>query len=343
MVNRYMGAFMPALILTGTTIVLQWHAIKFWGSVVGTGIGPVWSITLEALALWLWVQTKSAQGQRALVGLVCIAIIATLMSLMGALMEKGMPLIKEIQTHLGRVDAWELQMASKQREVDSYRKNWMQSVENSATRSGWLGNIEDNKASFTVAQKELERIIANKPSLLALLDEKLQLLMLLLALIVFQTASVLLARRIGECLVADPERESNRDSGGEDRAAVDVPYATLEDEVVMGYGMANDQRTARSEIGYKGLNSNREKSRVLNVGELVERYFTKEGEPASRTSEPATDDGIVETGIGETGIGESDVNRFDEDSGDDSATVASDRVTEPAGKSYTGSNSYTQE
>ena len=76
-------AYAASVFIIGLCVtILQYHSITFWNTIAGDRIGWVWSITIEAIGLWMWVQ-KSAM-QRYLGVVASIILLAGPIFLLGA-------------------------------------------------------------------------------------------------------------------------------------------------------------------------------------------------------------------------------------------------------------------
>lgn len=138
----------PALLLVVGLVIVQAHAIPYWQERAGAALGVVWSLGLEAAALWLLYQP----GRRARAGglLVALALVAV------PLWQVTRPAIADLA--LARAQAAELRasdgsIAEARAAVAYYR-------DLADRRLGWQGKISEAEAGLADARGRRDTLTA---------------------------------------------------------------------------------------------------------------------------------------------------------------------------------------
>lgn len=133
-----MQKYLAILIVIVCTVLLQAHSIPFWLDQTQSDIGYLWSLSLEGVALWLWINKKLA-----------LATVASFIIILVPLIQLSKPLLEEIRlvqanTHISKLNALELTQSKLLQ--DKYLK------------TNWAGTLSKNTEHFRAAittQKEL--------------------------------------------------------------------------------------------------------------------------------------------------------------------------------------------
>lgn len=170
-------------VLIGVIVLLQTHGIEFWVNKVGlTGI--LWSLLLEAAALWLWYQPGT--GRRVL------GLIASAMLLFGPLHQVAIPVLQEMEgarhtdaARVAQISIVRAEITNLERSLEVFRKN-------SEARTGWLGPIQQNEQRLSEARQTLGSLLAAPVQSALGWSQHGVVLMQGAALVLFQTTAVLI-------------------------------------------------------------------------------------------------------------------------------------------------------
>lgn len=133
-----MQKYLAIVIVIVCTVLLQAHSIPFWLDQTQSDIGYLWSLTIEGVALWLWLNKKLA-----------LATVASIIIILVPLMQLSKPLIEEIRvvnanTHISKLNTLELQQSKL--------------LQDKYLQTNWAGTLSKNTQHFRDAintQKEL--------------------------------------------------------------------------------------------------------------------------------------------------------------------------------------------
>jgi len=135
------------LMLALSICLIQWHSIQFWIASTGV-IGPLWSIAIEAAALWLWWQ------QRFL-----LACCASLILVVGPLTYLAMPVYESAQLE----DQKQLHLSDRKvllqdsiAQLSSALKSYQQTSE---SRVGWAARIDETQSALQAERQRFENLI----------------------------------------------------------------------------------------------------------------------------------------------------------------------------------------
>lgn len=148
MTSREHRLTFPVLLVISCTCLIQIHGWQFWLQQAGTS-GPIWSVVLEAAALWLWWHSSRLVR--------FVGLVGTLVVLSGPLFVLSQP----------AVSAWQAAQAQRQEavalrsEIASLEATREAFVQNSRQRAGWLPAIERVQARIEHARERL-RVLSSQ-------------------------------------------------------------------------------------------------------------------------------------------------------------------------------------
>lgn len=189
----------PALLLLiGGVVIMQAHAIEFWGRYAGD-YGVLWSIMLEGAALWLWSHHSLGKS--------LLALIASALVLTGPLYEVSAPAIQQYQEAKSSPALYakrEQQLLADQQRLSASLITYNA---NSQTRVGWAGRIDDINAELNLVNDELKALYAEQSEASPMAWQAISaVVMQALALLIFQTLIVLCIRSLTE----KPEQQNKK-------------------------------------------------------------------------------------------------------------------------------------
>ena len=130
-----------------TTSIIQWHSIQFWIE-VAESIGVLWSIAIEAAAIWLWWHKKTV-----------LAFIASSLLMAGPLYSLSAPVYESKQSeealassHQQQIDLSRASITALKQSLDSYQQN-------SLSRIGWATRIDETRNALQAETVNLKRLI----------------------------------------------------------------------------------------------------------------------------------------------------------------------------------------
>ena len=136
-----------------TTSIIQWHSIQFWVE-IAESIGVLWSIAIEAAAVWLWWHKKTV-----------LAFIASSLLMAGPLYSLSAPVYEGKQSevtltssHQQQVDLSRASITALKQSLDSYQKN-------SLSRVGWATRIDETRNALQAEMASLKNLINAGPKL----------------------------------------------------------------------------------------------------------------------------------------------------------------------------------
>jgi hypothetical protein len=173
-----------ALLLIGGIGLLQYHAILFWTAVVDPATGWAWSLLLEGAALWCWSHHRAAIRWG-------LGAVATVLVLAGPLYQVAEPLVAEragVEQSAEQRAVLAAEIAGLERALATY-------LDNSQSRVGWAGRIDDTQAQLTAARAELRGLTASEPLRIEWQRQAI-ILMQAVALVLFQLLNVVMIRTL---------------------------------------------------------------------------------------------------------------------------------------------------
>ena len=141
------------IMLILTTSIIQWHSIQFWVE-LAESIGVLWSIAIEAAAVWLWWHKKTV-----------LAFIASSLLMAGPLYSLSAPVyegkLSEValtSSHQQQVDLSRASITALKQSLDRYQKN-------SLSRVGWATRIDETRNALQAETEHLKSLINTGPKL----------------------------------------------------------------------------------------------------------------------------------------------------------------------------------
>lgn len=132
--------------------LIQWHSIQFW--MVATGVvGPLWSIAIEAAALWLWWQQR-----------IFLACCASLILAVGPLTYLAMPIYETAQLKHQNIIKLEQQKSLIQNNMEQLTSALESYQKTSESRVGWAARIDDTQAALVMEAQRFEDLIIKTDS-----------------------------------------------------------------------------------------------------------------------------------------------------------------------------------
>ena len=153
---RYLrDIWLPLSILALGVVLLQYHSIRYWQSLVGAWTGVGWSILLELISLWLWFNTGDRPGVPkryvSWASLRLLALVTTVLLLAGPLYQISLPTLQDWRGILDAAQKIQLlqeEITDDQAGLVAYRKN-------SRTRLGWLEKINQMESGLREHRKRM--------------------------------------------------------------------------------------------------------------------------------------------------------------------------------------------
>ncbi len=191
-----------AILLVGAIVLMQIHAIEFWQRHAGQS-GILWSLLLEGAALWLWAQHRW--------GTSFLAAIATALVLAGPLYQISTPALQQWQQSQQQPELLakrEAALLAERQRLTASLKTYNQ---NSQSRVGWAGRIDQTNADLTQINHALNELYAEQAQAMPMGWQALVLVaMQLLSLVIFQTLIVLCIRQISRPVKAAPNTSNQQ-------------------------------------------------------------------------------------------------------------------------------------
>ena len=135
-----------AMLILSTSII-QWHSIQFWVD-VASNIGFLWSIAIEAAAIWLWWHRKAA-----------LAFLASLLLIVGPLYSLSAPAYLETQSQTLQAMNHQQKIRLSQDSINDLKLSLSNYEKNSLSRVGWATRIDETRKALQVEVEELKRLI----------------------------------------------------------------------------------------------------------------------------------------------------------------------------------------
>lgn len=136
---------MAMLILS--TSIIQWHSIQFWVDVTSK-IGFLWSIAIEAAAIWLWWHRKAV-----------LAFLASLLLIVGPLYSLSAPAYLETQSQILQAMNHQQKIRISQDSINDLKLSLSNYEKNSLSRVGWATRIDETRKALQAEVEELKRLV----------------------------------------------------------------------------------------------------------------------------------------------------------------------------------------
>ena len=135
-----------AMLILSTSII-QWHSIQFWVD-VASNIGFLWSIAIEAAAIWLWWHRKTT-----------LAFLASLLLIVGPLYSLSAPAYLETQNQTLRAMNHQQKIRISQDSINDLKLSLSNYEKNSLSRVGWATRIDETRKALQAEVEELKRLV----------------------------------------------------------------------------------------------------------------------------------------------------------------------------------------
>lgn len=139
--------WLNGLMLVISTCLIQWHSIQFWMDSTGV-VGPLWSLAIEAAALWLWWQQR-----------LLLACCASLILIIGPLNYLAMPVYESVQLEQRNLDRLNDQKVMIQNSINQLTAALESYQHTSQSRVGWAARIDDTQAALQIERGRFENTI----------------------------------------------------------------------------------------------------------------------------------------------------------------------------------------
>lgn len=193
-----MGRAFSIIVLCGAIGVLQAHGIAFWSDKVGP-LGYLWSVLLEATALWLWYQSNVPKR--------ALGLLASAMLLFGPLHQVAIPVLQEMESAQHADAARVAQISIVQAEIFNLERSLETFRRNSEARTGWLSPIQQNEQRLSEARQNLGSLLAAPVQSALDWSQHSVVLMQGAALVLFQVTAVLIITSLSSVSRNSSERK----------------------------------------------------------------------------------------------------------------------------------------
>lgn len=136
-----------AIMLILTTSIIQWHSIQFWIE-FAESIGFLWSIAIEAAAIWLWWHKKTV-----------LAFIASFLLMAGPLYSLSMPVYESKKSEAILALSHQQQINLSRESIGSLKQSLVSYQENSLSRVGWATRIDETRKELHEETENLKGLI----------------------------------------------------------------------------------------------------------------------------------------------------------------------------------------
>ena len=130
-----------------TTSMIQWHSIQFWVE-VAESIGFLWSIAIEAAAVWLWWHKKTV-----------LAFIASTLLMAGPLYSLSAPVYESKQFEVALASSHQQQVDLSRASITALKQSLASYQQNSLSRVGWATRIDEARNALQAETANLKRLI----------------------------------------------------------------------------------------------------------------------------------------------------------------------------------------
>lgn len=127
--------------------LIQWHSIQFWMDATGV-VGPLWSIAIEAAALWLWWQQR-----------ILLACLASLILTIGPLTYLALPTYEVLQLEQQTQINLAQRKALIQDSIDQLTSALESYQQTSESRLGWAARIDETQIALQQERQRFENLI----------------------------------------------------------------------------------------------------------------------------------------------------------------------------------------
>lgn len=135
------------LMLLLSISLIQWHSIQFWMEATGV-VGPLWSIAIEAAALWLWWQQR-----------ILLACFASVILTTGPLTYLALPTYEALQIEQQNLINLDQRKALIQDSIDQLTSALESYQQTSESRLGWAARIDETQTALQQERQRFENLI----------------------------------------------------------------------------------------------------------------------------------------------------------------------------------------
>ena len=135
------------IMLVLSTSIIQWHSIQFWIE-VAESIGFLWSIAIEASAIWLWWHRKAV-----------LAFFASLLLMAGPLYSLSIPVYESTRSEIALASSHQQQIDLARKSIESLKQSLASYQENSLSRMGWATRIDATRKELQIEVNGLKQLI----------------------------------------------------------------------------------------------------------------------------------------------------------------------------------------
>ena len=189
-----------AIMLILTTSIIQWHSIQFWVEVTES-IGFLWSIAIEAAAIWLWWHKKTV-----------LAFIASSLLMAGPLYSLSSPIYDSNQSEKLMIINNQQKTLLARESIASLEQSLASYQENSLSRIGWATRIDETRKKLQVETDSLKNLINEGTKLKRTLLPWLVISIEVLGLAVLLVTQVLTIHALRGILIKSKQPEMAEDS-----------------------------------------------------------------------------------------------------------------------------------
>ncbi len=140
-------AWINGFMLLLSISLIQWHSIQFWMDATGV-VGPLWSIAIEAAALWLWWQQR-----------ILLACLASLILTIGPLTYLALPTYEALQLEQQTQINLAQRKALIQDSIDQLTSALESYQQTSESRLGWAARIDETQTALQQERQRFENLI----------------------------------------------------------------------------------------------------------------------------------------------------------------------------------------
>ena len=139
--------WLNVLMLTLSISLIQWHSIQFWMEATGI-IGPLWSVAIEAAALWLWWQRR-----------IWLACLSSIILALGPLSFLAIPAYEAVQLEKQRQESVVQQKALLQSSITQLTTALDSYHQTSQSRLGWAARIDETQTALQNQRTRYENLL----------------------------------------------------------------------------------------------------------------------------------------------------------------------------------------
>jgi hypothetical protein len=144
---------LSTMMLILSTSIIQWHSIQFWIE-VAESIGFLWSIAIEAAAVWLWWHKKTV-----------LAFLASFLLMTGPLYSLSIPIYESDQYKVALASSHQQKIDLAHESIKSLKQSLVSYQQNSLSRVGWAARIDETRNELQAETANMKSLINAAPKL----------------------------------------------------------------------------------------------------------------------------------------------------------------------------------